>query len=121
MVCGSSDRRLGTAAQPLAALRRVIDVSSDGCQKTGEVAMADARDAAVSRGLTVNGLPITAANKLEIEDWYRANVVGGPGSFLVVADRYDAFATAFRHKLAGTRLGAGVRQRAVFDQPKPSP
>ncbi|HEY1433525.1 MAG TPA: DUF1194 domain-containing protein, partial [Stellaceae bacterium] len=43
------------ADQPFAALRRVIDVSGDGRQNTGEVATADARDAAVSHGLTVNG------------------------------------------------------------------
>jgi hypothetical protein len=86
------------AAQPLAAHRRVIDVSGDGRQNTGEVTTADARDAAVSHGLTVNGLPITSGEP-GIEDWYRANVVGGPGAFLVVADSYDAFATAFRQKL----------------------
>jgi hypothetical protein len=87
------------AAQPLAAPRWVIDVSGDGCQNTGEVATANARDVAVSHGLTLNGLPITSGDNPGIEDWYRANVVGGPGAFLVVADSYDAFATAFRQKL----------------------
>ena len=86
-------------AEPLAALRRVIDISGDGWQNTGEGATADARDAAVSHGLTVNGLPITSDEKPGIEDWYRDNVVGGPGAFLVVADGYDAFARAFRQKL----------------------
>ena len=97
------------AVQPLAALRSVIDVSGDGCQNTGEVATADARDAAVSHGFTVNGLPITSGHNSGVEDWYRANVVGGPGAFLVVADSYDAFAAAFRHKLtleiSGLRTG----------------
>jgi hypothetical protein len=87
------------ADQPFAAARQVIDVSGDGRQNTGEVATADARDAAVSHGLTVNGLPIASGDEPGIEDWYRANVVGGPGAFLVVADSYDAFAEAFRHKL----------------------
>jgi hypothetical protein len=32
-------------------------------------------------------------------DWYRTNVVGGPGAFLVAADSYDAFAEAFQQKL----------------------
>jgi Protein of unknown function (DUF1194) len=87
------------AEQPLVGLRRVIDVSGDGRQNTGEVPTVDARDAAVSHGLTVNGLPIASGNEPGIEDWYRANVVGGPGAFLVVADSYDAFAAAFRQKL----------------------
>ena len=87
------------AEQPLVGRRQVIDVSGDGRQNTGEVPTVDARDAAVSHGLTVNGLPITSGEEPGIEDWYRANVVGGQGSFLVVADSYDAFAAAFRQKL----------------------
>jgi hypothetical protein len=87
------------AEQPLVGRRQVIDVSGDGRQNTGEVPTVDARDAAVSHGLTVNGLPITSGEEPGIEDWYRANVVGGQGAFLVVADSYDAFAAAFRQKL----------------------
>jgi hypothetical protein len=87
------------AEQPLVGRRQVIDVSGDGRQNTGEVPTVDARDAAVSHGLTVNGLPITSGEEPGVEDWYRANVVGGQGAFLVVADSYDAFAAAFRQKL----------------------
>jgi hypothetical protein len=87
------------AEQPRVGLRQMIDVSGDGRQNTGEVPTADARDAAVSHGLTVNGLPIASGEDRWIADWYRANVVGGPGAFLVVADSYDAFAAAFRQKL----------------------
>jgi hypothetical protein len=63
----------------------------------------------VSHGITVNGLPIASEREPGIEDWYRANVVGGPGAFLITADSYDAFAAAFRHKLALeiSRLGNG--------------
>jgi hypothetical protein len=87
------------ADQPFVALRQVIDVSGDGRQNTGEVATADARDAAVSHGLTVNGLPIASRDEPGIVDWYRTNVVGGLGAFLVAADSYDAIATAFQLKL----------------------
>ena len=85
--------------QPFAALRQVIDVSGDGRQNTGEEATADARDAAISHGLTVNGLPIGSRDEPGIVDWYRTNVVGGPGAFLVAADSYGAFATAIQEKL----------------------
>lgn len=87
------------AEQPLVGRRQVIDVSGDGRQNTGEVPTVDARDAAVSHGLTVNGLPITSGEEPGVDAWYRANVVGGQGAFLVVADSYDAFAAAFRQKL----------------------
>jgi len=57
--------------------------------------------AAVSHAVTVNGLPITCGDEpeLELDDWYRTNVIGGPGAFLVVANGYAAFAEAFRQKL----------------------
>jgi hypothetical protein len=74
------------AAETLAADRQVIDVSGDGRQNTGELDTAEARDAAVSHGVTVNGLPITCGDERELDDWYRANVIGGPGSFLIVAN-----------------------------------
>ena len=53
----------------------------------------------VSHGLTVNGLPIASAKEPGIAEWYGANVVGGPGAFLVIANSYEAFAAAFRQKL----------------------
>ena len=87
------------AAEPVPADRRVIDVSGDGRQNTGELGTAEARDAAVSHAVTVNGLPITCGDEPELDDWYRTNVIGGPGAFLVVANGYAAFAEAFRQKL----------------------
>jgi hypothetical protein len=44
-------------------------------------------------------VPIASSEEPRIAEWYRANVVGGPGAFLVAADSYDAFAAAFRRKL----------------------
>ena len=97
----------------LAALRRLIDASGDGRQNTCEVATAVARDTAVSHGLTVNGLPIACAEEPGVEDWYAANVVDGPGAFLIVANSYDAFAAAFQHKLTLEIAGrAPSRKRA---------
>ena len=87
------------AIKPLVADRQVIDVSGDGRQNTGELSAADARDAAASRRITLNGLPITSGDDPDVDGWYRANVIGGPGAFLVVANGYDAFAEAFRQKL----------------------
>ena len=112
--------------EPLTGLRQVIDISGDGRQNTGEVPTADARDVAVSRGLTVNGLPIASGGEAGVVDWYRANVIGGPGAFLVVADNDEAFAAAFRQKLtleiAGlTPSGRLARQSAQLPAEAPMP
>ncbi len=77
--------------------RRVIDISGDGSNNRGRPA-ADARDAAVKAGVVINGLPILAVEP-GLDAWYRDNVVGGPGSFMVVAQDFDAFADAIVQKL----------------------
>jgi hypothetical protein len=112
------------AAEPIPADRRVIDVSGDGRQNTGGLGAAEARDAAVSHAVTVNGLPITCGDEPELDDWYRTNVIGGPGAFLVVANGYEAFAEAFRQKLRlevaglapGSKMAAGSIRRLRPDQ-----
>jgi len=93
----AADLLLGSV--PLAADRKVIDVSGDGRQNSGELPTTDARDTAVAHGVTVNGLPITKGDDPDVDAWYRDNVIGGPGAFIVVANGYDAFAAAFRQKL----------------------
>jgi hypothetical protein len=108
-VIAAAERLL--AAQPLVAGRQVIDVSGDGRQNTGELSTADARDAAASHGITLNGLPITSGDDPDVDGWYRANVIGGPGAFLVVANGYDAFAEAFRQKLTLEVAGRAPGQK----------
>jgi hypothetical protein len=82
---------------PYPAPRRVIDVSGDGANNIGRAA-APARDAAVAAGITVNGLPILAIEP-ELDRYYRDNVIGGPGSFMIVAASFEHFAEAIREKL----------------------
>ena len=99
---------------PLAPERKVIDVSGDGEQNAGEIPSTEARDAAVARGTTINGLPITSGDDPHVDDWYRANVVGGPGHFMVVADGFEAFADAFRRKLTIEVAGTAPVRRFAF-------
>jgi len=77
--------------------RRVIDVSGDGMNNRGTPAEV-ARDAAVAAGITINGLPIEG-EEANISAYYRENVIGGPGAFLIVARNFDDFARAIRDKL----------------------
>lgn len=98
--------------------RRVIDVSGDGPSNTG-LPVTAARDRAVAAGATVNGLAILddgpespealAGRQLlgfprppfhfKLADYYRRNVLGGPGAFLVEARDAPSFGEALRHKL----------------------
>jgi hypothetical protein len=85
--------------------RLVIDVSGDGRNNQGRPAWA-ARDEAIARGITINGLPITSGNpnfgrppEDDLVDHYRDEVIGGPGAFLVVAEGFGAFTNAVLSKL----------------------
>jgi hypothetical protein len=105
------------ALEPLPAVRRVIDVSGDGRQNSGKVATAASRDAAVAHGATVNGLPIIAEDDPHVDDWYRANVMGGPGAFVIVASGYEAFADAFKQKLTLEVAGLVPKRVLPFASP----
>jgi hypothetical protein len=86
--------------------RRVIDVSGDGPNNSGPP-LLPVRDAVVAQGITINGLPIVNDRPnpwggdppRDLDAYYRNNVIGGPGAFIVVADGFDAFAQAILTKL----------------------
>src|SRR5579875_2533371 len=90
--------------------RRVIDISGDGTNNAGRP-MTAARDDAVRRGITINGLAIIN-NRADLAFsahthppgglplYYRNNVIGGPDAFLVVVRNFDSFAEAMAKKLA---------------------
>jgi hypothetical protein len=77
--------------------RRVIDISGDGRNNRGRPA-PDARDEAVRAGVTINGLPILAI-EFDLEEFYRDNVIGGPGAFVIPAFSFETFADAILKKL----------------------
>lgn len=77
--------------------RKVIDISGDGRANQG--ASPDTlRDLAVLKGVTVNGLAILNEDS-SVAAYYRANVIGGAGAFVMTANDYDSFAAAIREKL----------------------
>lgn len=93
------------ASSGFASPRRVIDISGDGRNNNGRPA-AEARDEAVRQGIVINGLPIIndrpnfgAMPERDLDVYYRANVIGGPGAFLKIADGFDAFGEAILAKL----------------------
>ncbi|NKB57091.1 MAG: DUF1194 domain-containing protein [Alphaproteobacteria bacterium] len=89
--------------------RRVIDVSGDGQNNMGVEPRA-VRDRAVALGLTVNGLAILDEEP-RLDGYYAANVIGGPGAFLEIAEDFDSFAAAIRRKLVREIAGRSLVYR----------
>lgn len=78
-------------------VRRVIDLSGDGRNNDG-YSLRAAREEAIERGITVNGLAIL--NELPLlDDYFRDYLIGGEGAFFMVAQDYTDFAEAIIHKL----------------------
>lgn len=89
--------------------RRVIDVAGDGTNNGGRDVQA-ARDDALAKGITINGLAIINDNPANLAyahvqppgglpAWYQANVTGGPGSFVLEVHSFQAFRDAMVRKL----------------------
>jgi uncharacterized protein DUF1194 len=90
---------------PYHGLRRVIDISGDGPNNNGAPVTA-ARDAALAKGITINGLPIMVKepsySTMDIDNldvYYEDCVIGGAGSFVVSIKDRDKFKEAIRTKL----------------------
>jgi hypothetical protein len=77
--------------------RLVIDVSGDGENSSGRPARV-ARDAAVAQGIVINGLPILAFEPF-LDQHYEREVIGGEGSFMIVAKNFETFGDAVLRKL----------------------
>lgn len=102
---------------PWEATRRVIDVSGDGVNNSGPPADQQ-RDAAVAEGITINGLPIINDRPtfgrmppVPLDDYYRENVIGGDGAFMIVAEDFESFGVAVKRKLI--REIAGVMPGSI--------
>ena len=77
--------------------RQVIDVSGDGQNNVGEEPHL-VRDFVVASGITINGLAILSDDP-QLDIYYRADVVGGDGAFVITAESYQHFREAIRIKL----------------------
>jgi Protein of unknown function (DUF1194) len=97
------------ARAPYDTKRRTIDVSGDGTNNSGREVSA-ARDDALADGVTINGLVILSDRPLAwnadhtnppggLEKYYRDNVVGGPGAFVMAAENFESFGQAIINKM----------------------
>jgi hypothetical protein len=109
------------ARAPFQSNRHTIDVSGDGTNNSGRD-VTFARDEAVAKGVTINGLVIlsqpTSWNGDHtnppggLDNYYRNNVIGGPGSFVMVANGFEAFGQAILSKLIAEVAAASFPKHA---------
>ncbi|MGE0116747.1 MAG: DUF1194 domain-containing protein [Dongiaceae bacterium] len=92
-------------AAPFAAGRSLVNIIGNGTDNVGEDAPA-ARDRIVATGVTVNGV-VFGGDPLLL-DYYRRQVVGGPGAFVLSVDEaghmVEVLARKFRNEIAMARL-----------------
>jgi len=119
-ISGAIEFAMGQLARaPYESARRTIDVSGDGTNNAGrDVTLA--RDEAVAQGVTINGLVILSETPLAwnpdhtnppggLQNYYRNNVIGGPGAFVLVAENFNSFGQAIVKKMIAEVAQAGAR------------
>jgi hypothetical protein len=107
-------------ANGFAGTRRVIDISGDGPNNQGPLVTV-MRDRAAAEGVIINGLPIlndrpNALNFPSLPDldrYYEGCVITGEGSFVVVANNFEAFGEAVRRKLIQEIAGPAPGERRL--------
>ncbi|MGQ0672121.1 MAG: DUF1194 domain-containing protein [Hyphomicrobium sp.] len=85
---------------PVKATRIIIDVSGDGKENCNpKEPTTEVRDELVAGNVTINGLPILEGDQgASLEAWYRENVMGGGGAFVLPAQGFEDFGRAIRQK-----------------------
>jgi hypothetical protein len=97
------------SATKIATDKRIIDISGDGTNNSGP-AVDEARDQAVGGGITINALAIINTQAGPgflmhtqppggLPEYFRQNVIGGPGAFLLQVENFGTFAEAMTRKL----------------------
>lgn len=108
---------------PMRSTRRVIDLSGDGTSNAGR-SVLEARDAALAKGITINGLAILSEVPLPSNPWhthphggllawYENNIIGGQGAFAMSAEGFEAFGASIASKL--------IKEIASAEQPRRTP
>jgi hypothetical protein len=109
------------AESGFSAPRRVIDVCGDGTNNAGRD-VNEARDDAVKAGIVINGLAIVNDHPVSwtfahvqppggLPNYYRENVTGGPGSFVLEVHDFASFGEAMTRKLVSEIAARSTPER----------
>jgi hypothetical protein len=116
-ISGAMDYAAGLFGRSYEGTRRVVDISGDGVNNSGRP-VADARRDILAKGIVLNGLAVLdrqpqpwMANLPPLDEYFRDEVIGGPGAFLMVAEGYAAFEQAVKRKI--------IREIATAPSPAP--
>lgn len=91
---------------PADASRGVVDVSGDGPSNQGRPP-APVREIGIAAGVTINALAVLT-DEPDLVAYYRSELIGGPGAFVMETPDYAAFADAIREKLRRELAGSAV-------------
>jgi drug/metabolite transporter (DMT)-like permease len=100
---------------PFEAMARIIDISGDGDNNAGR-GVTSARDDALRQGIAINGLVIVNNDPVAAEhtkpfgglvSYFQRDVIGGPNSFVVVANDFEDFGDVLKRKLV-TEIAAAT-------------
>mgnify|MGYP002265858601 CR=1 FL=1 len=88
-------------------LRKVIDFSADSANNWSGIPIDLARAAALSAGITINGLAVLCRHDdcsgrpivYDLESAFEQLIIGGPGAFVITVDSPTTFASAVKRKL----------------------
>ncbi len=94
---------------PYKSIRRTLDLAGDGTHNSGRD-LQTVRDEILAKGVTINGLVILSASPLPwnpehtnppggLAEYFRKNVIGGPGAFVMVAEDHNSFGQAIVKKM----------------------
>ena len=107
----------------------MIDISGDGANNQGPL-VTTARDEALAKGITINGLPVMVKRPSyatmdidQLDIYYEDCVIGGPGAFVIPIRDRDKFIEATRTKLVLEIAGREPEPRiipAAADKPRVS-
>lgn len=108
---------------PCQPTRRVIDVSGDNPDNRSFRPAPLARDEAVAAGIVINALAILQDERLGLsgKPWlvesYEAEVIGGPGAFVITARDRSDFTRALRQKMILEIAGTIPKEVALATAP----
>jgi hypothetical protein len=116
-ISGAMDYAAKLFGQGYEGTRKVVDISGDGVNNSGRP-VAEARADALAQGIVLNGLAVLdqtpqpwAAGLPPLDQYFRDEVIGGPGAFLMVAEGFEAFEQAVKRKII----------REIASAPAPGP